>query len=321
MLVVNIAVILGYLVHQWITSATTIKVPLFVPCLIMGMVLSNTVPKLFPRWPWPARTASLDLISSYSLSVFLAMSLMSMQLWTLAKDCWAAACYRGGTDAAGSDIYLARDLSCTWEGLSGCGAERWVHRHIAWLNADGHRSHDGGHQAARTIAQRFRYSAAGISFVCQSGQCRRDYVVFISIDADNGQVGGNSNCSEDWVGGDNPVRVVDVLWTHSILADLGFCGVDPQATGRPVCHPSVLLKLTSTAISAECPSSRRLEPGLGASRSDVAHWAPCSRSRADEPHPQGGDGAALSLRQPRSASAAPRRVSSTPTTSASASRH
>ena len=84
MLVVNIAVILGYLVHGWISSATTLKVPLFVPCLIMGMVLSNTVPKLFPRWSWPARTASLDLISSYSLSVFLAMSLMSMQLWTLA---------------------------------------------------------------------------------------------------------------------------------------------------------------------------------------------------------------------------------------------
>ena len=85
MLVVNIAVVLGYLVHDWISNATTIKVPLFVPCLIMGMVLSNTFPKLFPRWPWPARTASLDLISSYSLSVFLAMSLMSMQLWTVGK--------------------------------------------------------------------------------------------------------------------------------------------------------------------------------------------------------------------------------------------
>src|SRR6478736_177786 len=85
MLVVNIAVILGYLVHHWISNATTMKVPLFVPCLIMGIVLSNTCPKLFPRWPWPARTSSLDLISSYSLSIFLAMSLMSMQLWTLAK--------------------------------------------------------------------------------------------------------------------------------------------------------------------------------------------------------------------------------------------
>ena len=85
MLVVNIAVILGYLVHHWISNATTIKLPLFVPCLIMGIVLSNTCPKLFPRWPWPAQTASLELISSYSLSIFLAMSLMSMQLWTLAK--------------------------------------------------------------------------------------------------------------------------------------------------------------------------------------------------------------------------------------------
>ena len=85
MLVVNIAVILGYLVNEWISSATHITVPLIVPCIIMGMVLSNTVPKLFPRLPWPAQTASLDLISSYSLSIFLAMSLMSMQVWTLVK--------------------------------------------------------------------------------------------------------------------------------------------------------------------------------------------------------------------------------------------
>ena len=84
MLAVNVAVILGYLVHSWITSASGIKLPLFVPCLLMGILLSNTVPALFPRIHWPARTASLELISSYALSIFLAMSLMSMQLWTLA---------------------------------------------------------------------------------------------------------------------------------------------------------------------------------------------------------------------------------------------
>ena len=84
MLVVNVAVILGYLVHSWISSFGSIKLPLFVPCLIMGIVLSNTVPILLPRLNWPARTASLELISSYALSIFLAMSLMSMQLWTLA---------------------------------------------------------------------------------------------------------------------------------------------------------------------------------------------------------------------------------------------
>ena len=84
MLMVNIAVILGYLVHGPITGMG-IKLPLFVPCLIMGIVLSNTVPLIFPKLRWPARTPSLALISDYSLSAFLAMSLMSMQLWTLAE--------------------------------------------------------------------------------------------------------------------------------------------------------------------------------------------------------------------------------------------
>lgn len=84
LLVVNLAVILGYLVHGPI-SATGIKLPLFVPCLIMGIVLSNTIPLIFPKLPWPARTPSLALISDYALSIFLAISLMSMQLWTLAE--------------------------------------------------------------------------------------------------------------------------------------------------------------------------------------------------------------------------------------------
>jgi glutamate:Na+ symporter, ESS family len=82
LLMINIAVILGYLVHGPLTE-TGIKLPLFVPCLIMGIVLSNTVPLIFPKLPWPARTPSLALISEYALSTFLAMSLMSMQLWTL----------------------------------------------------------------------------------------------------------------------------------------------------------------------------------------------------------------------------------------------
>ncbi len=84
LLMINIAVILGSLVHGPLTE-TGLKLPLFVPCLIMGIVLSNTVPLVFPKLPWPARTPSLALISDYALSTFLAMSLMSMQLWTLAE--------------------------------------------------------------------------------------------------------------------------------------------------------------------------------------------------------------------------------------------
>ena len=84
MLAVNVAVILGYLAHSWVTQATGINLPLFVPCLIMGIILSNTVPLILPWLQWPAHTAALELLSSYALSIFLAMSLMSMQLWTLA---------------------------------------------------------------------------------------------------------------------------------------------------------------------------------------------------------------------------------------------
>ena len=83
LLVVNIAVILGYLVHRPM-AAMGMKLPLFVPCLLMGILLSNTVPLIFPKMPWPAHTPSLTLISDYALSVFLAISLMSMKLWTLA---------------------------------------------------------------------------------------------------------------------------------------------------------------------------------------------------------------------------------------------
>ncbi|MEO9876089.1 MAG: sodium/glutamate symporter [Anderseniella sp.] len=83
LLAVNIAIILGYFANQAI-SAAGLKLPLFVPCLLVGVIMSNTLPYLLPRMPWPARTNAMSVISDYSLSVFLAMSLMSMQLWTLA---------------------------------------------------------------------------------------------------------------------------------------------------------------------------------------------------------------------------------------------
>src|SRR5262249_31408554 len=49
-------------------------------------------------------------------------------------------------------------------------------------------------------------------------------------------------CS-DWVCEDNPVRAIDVFVDELDLAELGFGGVDPEATGRPSYHPSILLKL------------------------------------------------------------------------------
>src|SRR6188508_3280056 len=66
-------------------------------------------------------------------------------------------------------------------------------------------------------------------------------------------------CVEDWIGEDNPVRVIDVLVDDLDLAELGFGGVDPEATGRPSYHPSILLKLYIYGYLNQVQSSRRLE--------------------------------------------------------------
>src|SRR5258707_11187235 len=65
---------------------------------------------------------------------------------------------------------------------------------------------------------------------------------------------------EDWIGEDNGVRVIDVFVEELDLAELGFSGVDPEATGRPSYHPSVLLKLYIYGYLNRVQSSRPLEP-------------------------------------------------------------
>src|SRR6266481_4037438 len=66
-------------------------------------------------------------------------------------------------------------------------------------------------------------------------------------------------CLEDWICEDNPVRAIDVFVDELDLAELGFGGVDPEATGRPSYHPSVPLKLYIYGYFNRVQSSRRLE--------------------------------------------------------------
>src|SRR5438046_10691464 len=81
--------------------------------------------------------------------------------------------------------------------------------------------------------------------------------------ADRGQSTLFSECLEYWIGEDNPVRVIDVFVEELDLAELGFSGVDPEATGRPSYHPSVLLKLYIYGYLNRVQSSRRLEREAG----------------------------------------------------------
>ena len=82
LLILNVVILIGYALDE-IIGESGVKLPLFVVCLLVGIVLTNTVPRFFPAVRWPTRTRALALISDLSLNVFLAMSLMSMQLWTL----------------------------------------------------------------------------------------------------------------------------------------------------------------------------------------------------------------------------------------------
>src|ERR1700724_1467600 len=76
---------------------------------------------------------------------------------------------------------------------------------------------------------------------------------------DRGQSTLFPECLEEWICEDNPVRVIDVFVGGLDLPELRFCGVDPEATGRPSYHPSVLLKLYIYGYLNRVQSSRRLE--------------------------------------------------------------
>jgi len=84
-LALHVCIIFGIILNEVIKNLG-LDLPLFVTCLFAGILLTNFLPRNFPRltrMPWPSRTPTIALIADVSLGTFLAMSLMSMQLWTL----------------------------------------------------------------------------------------------------------------------------------------------------------------------------------------------------------------------------------------------
>jgi ESS family glutamate:Na+ symporter len=84
-LAIHVCAIFGVLINKGLENIG-LMLPLFVTCLFAGILITNLLPKSFPRLSgrtWPSRKPAIALIADVSLGTFLAMSLMSMQLWTL----------------------------------------------------------------------------------------------------------------------------------------------------------------------------------------------------------------------------------------------
>ena len=79
-LAISLSIILGYAGINPLFELAGLQMPLFVSCLIGGIIIGNLVPKYLPWLTWPGSDRGLGLISDISLGMFLTMALMGMSL-------------------------------------------------------------------------------------------------------------------------------------------------------------------------------------------------------------------------------------------------
>ncbi len=85
LLVIAVAAGLGSAIGELLDNYLNFQLPDFVLCLFAGILLTNLIGPRFKTLKWPSETASLALVSDLSLGLFLAMSLMSLQIQSLVE--------------------------------------------------------------------------------------------------------------------------------------------------------------------------------------------------------------------------------------------
>lgn len=83
LLVLHLVILVGMSLNGLIREVG-LRLPLFVPSMLVAIAASNLYAVLLPRAPRVARSATLALVTDFALGVFLALSLMSMDLAALA---------------------------------------------------------------------------------------------------------------------------------------------------------------------------------------------------------------------------------------------
>ena len=108
-------------------------------------------------------------------------------------------------------------------------------------------------------------------------------------EADRGQWTLLPECLDDFIGEDNPVRVIDAFVDALDLVEMSFEGVEPAATGWPAVVPSLR---SAEALHLWISEPDTVEPaprtrGRTQCRGDVAAGSARSRSQDDRGLPQG----------------------------------
>ena len=164
LLVLAVAVGIGIHLHAFLLTLG-LQLPIFVPCIFGGILLTNTIPFIWPKMDWPTGKPTLALTSEVCLGLFLAMSLMSLQLWTLIDLAlpiilltYRSSC-RGELVCNFYCLSIARPkLRCRCDGLGLCGVG--FRRHT-----NSHCQHDGGHQTIWCLANSVYRDPSGRCFL------------------------------------------------------------------------------------------------------------------------------------------------------------
>ena len=78
---IHITIIVGQVLAVGLEAAG-VYMPLYVTCLVAGIILGNVKPRIAPNLDWPGSDQCLTLIAYVSLGLFYTMTLMNLQLWT-----------------------------------------------------------------------------------------------------------------------------------------------------------------------------------------------------------------------------------------------
>ena len=167
----NVAMIFGYVLDKAL-AAEGLKLPLFVSCLIGGILIGNARNMILKKDElYPGAKLGIALISDISLGMFLTMALMGLELWELqglVLFITVVMVFQILLSILFTLFIVFRLMGSDYESSVISAGFRG---NYAGLNGDRYRQHDGGCQAIRRRSPCVYHRAAGVRLFCRPGEC------------------------------------------------------------------------------------------------------------------------------------------------------